>query len=109
YGCDPVNVTMFMTPEQDISYNDMRPRTDYINWNAVIWVDRPLTLWIFQAHEYSSVMSWKSILVSTTLSIKGLKQLCHFSEDCRFTNTPGRVVPARKMFISSSSYIMQLA
>ncbi|GFY77920.1 uncharacterized protein TNIN_345181 [Trichonephila inaurata madagascariensis] len=32
YGCDPVNVTMFMTPEQDISYNDMRPRTDYINW-----------------------------------------------------------------------------
>ncbi|GBN55915.1 hypothetical protein AVEN_209871-1 [Araneus ventricosus] len=50
YGCDPVNVTIFrdLTPEQEISYNDMRPRTNYINWNAVVWVDRPLTLWIFQ-------------------------------------------------------------
>ncbi|GIY86221.1 hypothetical protein CEXT_417691 [Caerostris extrusa] len=34
YGCEPVNVSMFreIIPEQDINYNDMRPRSDYIHW-----------------------------------------------------------------------------
>ncbi|GIX74011.1 potassium channel subfamily T member 1 [Caerostris darwini] len=71
YGCEPVNVSMFreIIPEQDINYNDMRPRSDYIHWNAVIWVDRPLTLWIFQT--LLSILSLSEALLLVYLGYKG--------------------------------------
>ncbi|GIX79510.1 uncharacterized protein CEXT_542151 [Caerostris extrusa] len=70
YGCEPVNVSMFreIIPEQDINYNDMRPRSDYIHWNAVIWVDRPLTLWIFQT--LLSILSLSEALLLVYLGYK---------------------------------------
>ncbi|XP_055942486.1 potassium channel subfamily T member 1-like isoform X2 [Argiope bruennichi] len=71
YGCDPVNITIFrdITPEQEINYNDMRPRSNYINWNAVIWVDRPLTLWIFQT--VLAIVSLSEALLLVYLGYKG--------------------------------------
>ncbi|KAF8786962.1 Potassium channel subfamily T member 2 like protein [Argiope bruennichi] len=71
YGCDPVNITIFrdITPDQEINYNDMRPRSNYINWNAVIWVDRPLTLWIFQT--VLAIVSLSEALLLVYLGYKG--------------------------------------
>ncbi|KAG8180934.1 hypothetical protein JTE90_013940 [Oedothorax gibbosus] len=67
YGCDPRNNTVVLSPEVNLA--DFRPRAESINWNAIIWVDRPLTLWIFQM--VLSMLSLSEAILLVYLGYKG--------------------------------------
>ncbi|XP_054711041.1 potassium channel subfamily T member 1-like [Uloborus diversus] len=67
YGCEAQNVTMFFTPETP--YENSGPTSYYINWNAVLWVDRPLGLWIVQM--VLSIVSLTQALLLVYLGYKG--------------------------------------
>ncbi|XP_066590197.1 potassium channel subfamily T member 2 isoform X3 [Prorops nasuta] len=97
YGCTPGNKTEFLA-SQNLTEEEFQEHPT-INWDAIIWVRRPLELWLVQV-----VLAMVSLTEALLLAYLGYKQLLSFHFILELVNTiPFTITllypPMRNLFI----------
>ncbi|XP_043493005.1 potassium channel subfamily T member 2 isoform X3 [Polistes fuscatus] len=97
YGCMPGNKTEFLA-SQNLTEEEFQEHPT-INWDAILWVRRPLELWIVQV-----ILAMVSLTEALLLAYLGYKQLLSFHFILELVNTiPFTITllypPMRNLFI----------
>ncbi|XP_031367017.1 potassium channel subfamily T member 2 isoform X4 [Apis dorsata] len=97
YGCTPGNKTEFLV-SQNLTEEEFQEHPT-INWDAILWVRRPLELWVVQV-----ILAIVSLTEALLLAYLGYKQLLSFHFILELVNTiPFTITllypPMRNLFI----------